>query len=218
MPTTDTDLSAMDATAQAELVRDGHVSSGELVDADIEINAKDRVLSLTRPAPHGSFDLESVVTHEAGHFFGLDHSALIRSRRGQRHATGYRWHEAHGINGGNPKLAFVGATNTMNFRLLHDSPLIDAGTNVNNVTEAIDGMVRPLGARTDIGPYEFDTNLLVHFDFTGPVTGKVPDVTGHGHDAWRSHRGRGPWQDDWNRPEPGQPVSDRFSQGEYRPP
>jgi hypothetical protein len=101
--------------------------------------------------------------------------------------TGYRFKEPHMINGGDPKFAYFSGNNTLtkDFRLLYNSPLIDTGMNLSSVTEAIDGMVRPLGAKTDIGPYEFDPNLLVHFDFTGPLTGKVPDVTGHGHDAWQ---------------------------------
>lgn len=48
--------------------------SGEIFDADIEINATNGQLSVADPVPSREFDLESVVTHEVGHFFGLAHA------------------------------------------------------------------------------------------------------------------------------------------------
>ena len=59
------------------------VETGEIVDADIEINAVDHCFSTTlsqTPCPDPDeglpFDLQSVLTHEIGHFFGLAHSPL----------------------------------------------------------------------------------------------------------------------------------------------
>lgn len=49
--------------------------TGEMFDADMEINNSRGALTATeRVAPNG-FDLASVITHEAGHFLGLAHAA-----------------------------------------------------------------------------------------------------------------------------------------------
>ncbi len=50
--------------------------SGEIYDADIELNSADHtIVPLSGPPPDGdTFDLQAVLTHEVGHFFGLAHS------------------------------------------------------------------------------------------------------------------------------------------------
>jgi hypothetical protein len=48
--------------------------TGEILDADIEINSADHVIIPTETPGSGVYDLESVLTHEAGHFFGIAHS------------------------------------------------------------------------------------------------------------------------------------------------
>src|SRR5258706_8434748 len=49
--------------------------TGEIFDADMEINSTaQNKLVVSGPVPSGSFDFESIVTHEAGHFLGLAHS------------------------------------------------------------------------------------------------------------------------------------------------
>lgn len=50
------------------------VNTGEIFDADMEINTHDHLMSVATPTPGGSFDLGTIVTHEAGHFIGLSHS------------------------------------------------------------------------------------------------------------------------------------------------
>jgi len=50
------------------------VDSGQIYDADMEINSFQHQLSLSSPAPPGSFSLDAIVTHEAGHFLGFAHS------------------------------------------------------------------------------------------------------------------------------------------------
>jgi hypothetical protein len=50
--------------------------TGEIWDADIELNTAEHTIVVNvSPAP-GTFDLESILTHEIGHFFGLGHSPL----------------------------------------------------------------------------------------------------------------------------------------------
>ncbi|MGD0678568.1 MAG: matrixin family metalloprotease [Polyangiaceae bacterium] len=52
------------------------ITDGEIFDADTEINSSDGVeLVAGPPAPAGTYDLLTILTHEAGHFLGLAHSA-----------------------------------------------------------------------------------------------------------------------------------------------
>ncbi len=48
-----------------------NTQTGEILDADVEINSFRIELTVDEPV---RFDLESIVTHEAGHFLGLSHS------------------------------------------------------------------------------------------------------------------------------------------------
>jgi hypothetical protein len=48
--------------------------TGEILDADMEINTAQHLIVTKTPVPSGSYDLESIITHEAGHFLGLAHS------------------------------------------------------------------------------------------------------------------------------------------------
>jgi hypothetical protein len=51
------------------------LTNGEILDADTEINSTDYTLVANEPPPPGAYDLLSILTHEAGHFLGLAHSA-----------------------------------------------------------------------------------------------------------------------------------------------
>lgn len=50
------------------------VSSGTIWDSDIEVNAVDATLSVGDPVPPNAVDLDSLLTHEAGHLLGLAHT------------------------------------------------------------------------------------------------------------------------------------------------
>jgi hypothetical protein len=55
-------------------------NTGEIYDSDIEVNSHIQLgsigggISTGSPVPGNSFDLQSILTHEAGHFLGLAHS------------------------------------------------------------------------------------------------------------------------------------------------
>jgi MYXO-CTERM domain-containing protein len=51
-----------------------NINTGELYDADMEINTAQVTLTVNGPVPADGFDFLSIVTHESGHFLGLAHS------------------------------------------------------------------------------------------------------------------------------------------------
>ncbi len=54
--------------------------TGEIYDADMEVNTFQQRVALNDPVPSDGYDFASIVTHETGHFLGLAHS-------GDSHAT-----------------------------------------------------------------------------------------------------------------------------------
>lgn len=51
-----------------------NADTGEIYDADMEVNSSDKNLTIGDPVPGDGFDLLAVMTHEVGHFFGLAHA------------------------------------------------------------------------------------------------------------------------------------------------
>jgi MYXO-CTERM domain-containing protein len=64
--------------------------TGEIFDADMEINSHDQKLTVDGPVPPDGYDFESIVTHETGHFLGMAHS-------GDPHATMYAHYQPGSI-------------------------------------------------------------------------------------------------------------------------
>lgn len=56
--------------------------TGEVYDADMEINTAQHTVTVNGDVPKNGYDLQSILTHETGHFLGLAHS-------GDTHATMY---------------------------------------------------------------------------------------------------------------------------------
>ncbi len=53
--------------------------TGEIYDADMEVNTADQRVTLNDPVPPDGYDFDSIVTHEAGHFLGIAHSGDNRA-------------------------------------------------------------------------------------------------------------------------------------------
>ena len=49
-------------------------STGEIYDADIEVNAANNQITITDDPGKIQYDLQAIITHEAGHFIGLAHT------------------------------------------------------------------------------------------------------------------------------------------------
>ena len=60
--------------------------TGEIYDADMEVNASD--VTLTTTDTNVQFDLLSIMTHEAGHMLGLAHSGLPDTTMGRQYQAG----------------------------------------------------------------------------------------------------------------------------------
>jgi hypothetical protein len=53
--------------------------TGEIYDADMEVNTHDQRVTLVDPVPNDGYDFASIMTHETGHFLGLAHSGDNRA-------------------------------------------------------------------------------------------------------------------------------------------
>lgn len=55
------------------------VNDGAIFEAYTEINSANNTLTTAEPPPEGAFDLQAILTHEAGHFLGLAHATYTTS-------------------------------------------------------------------------------------------------------------------------------------------
>jgi hypothetical protein len=53
--------------------------TGEIYDADMEVNTFGQKVTVSDPVPRDGYDFASIMTHEAGHFLGLAHSGDSRA-------------------------------------------------------------------------------------------------------------------------------------------
>jgi hypothetical protein len=70
-----------------------NADTGEILDADIEVNTADPAVTAAEPLPASGYDLQSIITHEVGHFLGLAHSHIdgaTMEARYDRGQTGLR--------------------------------------------------------------------------------------------------------------------------------
>jgi hypothetical protein len=56
-----------------------NAETGEIYDADMEVNTAEQRVTLVDPVPPDGYDFASIVTHETGHFLGLAHSGENRA-------------------------------------------------------------------------------------------------------------------------------------------
>ena len=66
------DVAAMDQQLAITTVT-FNVNTGEIYDADIEVDSS-KPISTSTPVPALQYDLQSILTHEVGHFLGMAHS------------------------------------------------------------------------------------------------------------------------------------------------
>lgn len=62
--------------------------TGEIYDGDMEINTAAQRVTVGDPTPLDGYDFASIVTHEAGHFFGLAHSGELGATMYASYAPG----------------------------------------------------------------------------------------------------------------------------------
>ncbi len=62
--------------------------TGEIVDADMEVNTAEMKITTTAMAPSDGYDFQSIVTHEVGHFIGLAHTPIATATMFARYSPG----------------------------------------------------------------------------------------------------------------------------------
>jgi MYXO-CTERM domain-containing protein len=67
------------------------VQDGEIFEAYTEVNSAQHALTTVEPPSNGTFDLQAILTHEAGHFLGLAHAT-------DTHSIMYAYYQAGAIN------------------------------------------------------------------------------------------------------------------------
>ncbi|MXV74351.1 DUF5050 domain-containing protein [Candidatus Poribacteria bacterium] len=122
----------------------------------------------------GTFDLP--ITHNLFHNIRVD----FVEQAGNNLGNDLLFWELVAVNAtdnleGDPRL--VDPVTTRDFHLQSTSPAIDAGTNAFAPADDFDGVIRPVGATVDIGPYEYGGTPIVAIDdpVGEPVDETPPD-------------------------------------------
>src|SRR5262249_55933443 len=63
-------------------------NKGIILDANIILNGRQNTWTTDPDADPNSFDVEAVVTHEVGHFIGLDHTGVLAAAMSPRYIVG----------------------------------------------------------------------------------------------------------------------------------
>jgi len=88
-PDADTTLALTTVTFNTE--------TGEIYDADMEVNTRHNVITVADPPGRVLYDFHSIMTHEAGHFLGLAHTNLPQPMDKTKTPTMYARYEAREI-------------------------------------------------------------------------------------------------------------------------
>jgi hypothetical protein len=62
--------------------------TGEIVDADMEVNTAEMKITTATTPPTDGYDFQSIVTHEIGHFIGLAHTPVVTATMFARYSPG----------------------------------------------------------------------------------------------------------------------------------
>ena len=121
----------------------------------------------------GTFDLP--ITHNLFHNVRVD----FVDQAGNNLGNDLLFWELVAVNAtnnleGDPRL--IDPVTTRDFHLQSTSPAIDAGTNAFAPADDFDGVIRPVGATVDIGPYEYG-GVTVRDDPTNEATTDPTDET-----------------------------------------
>jgi matrixin len=134
-----------------------------VVDGDIAFNPKENFSTRT-PTPSGSFDVQSVSTHEIGHLLGLDHSGLAQAMMypfgdtGQSEKKTLATDDAAGIAFLYPSPAFSVSTGTISGQVnlsgsgAFAAHVLAIDANTGNVV--IDGLTNASTPTTPAGSYK----------------------------------------------------------------
>ncbi len=152
-----------------------NTSSGQITDSDLLFNPADDFLTNNATCPSGATcaDLQTVATHEIGHFFGLDHSGVtsaIMFPFAPEVQIQLSWDDVAGISNTYPTSTSTIATGKISGKISNSSSAGICGIHVfaESNTLAVTGYPSPV-RRSPIG-------VMTLSDGTYTITGLPPDT------------------------------------------